>query len=321
MITSKEVVEQLGIFSAYLKAKRLRMTPQRQVVVESFLQTDGHLSADELYELTRKKEGRIGLATVFRTLKAMADCGLAREVRLSDGRTRFERHYKRPHHHHLVCVRCNRTMEFLSPELEQVQQEIVAQYEFEPQQHTLQVLGVCRDCQDHRTTRRDVFDSNLVFARDALKIAMETERRGVNFYQTVSQTVMYPSAESIFLKMLDDENRHLRELKKEWKELIKKDKKLLQAPVFLHFDFKALKRIFPSREETKRKLKENLSVKQALELAMGMEREAGNFFQEYAEKFNDTRGKDIFLKFAAEEREHYGLIRREYDRLAEQTGE
>jgi Fur family ferric uptake transcriptional regulator len=54
------------------------MTRQRQLVAESFLQTDGHLSTDELYDLVRKKASNLGLATVFRTLKALTDCGLAR---------------------------------------------------------------------------------------------------------------------------------------------------------------------------------------------------------------------------------------------------
>lgn len=321
MNPSREVAEQLEIFSTYLKGKGLRMTPQRQLVVESFLEANGHLSAEELYELAKKKDKKIGLATVFRTLKALTDSSLAREVHLSDGFTRFERHYKRPHHHHLVCLECHRTTEFLSPELEQLQQEIVSQYRFQPQRHTFEILGVCQDCQDHRKPTSETFDSDLVFARDALKIAMETEKRGVSFYQTVSQTATHPSAESIFLRMLEDENKHLRELEEAWEELIKKDRKVLQAPVFLHFDYEALKRIFPSREETKKKLKENLTVKQALELAMGMEREAYNFFRQYAEKFTDTKGKDIFLKFATEEEEHYGLIKQEYDKLIESADE
>ena len=319
MKVSREVTEQLEIFSTYLKNEGLRMTSQRQLVAQSFLSTDGHLSAEELYELVKRKDKRIGFATVFRTLKALTDCSLARQVDLSDGRTRFERLYKRPHHHHLICVQCNRTTEFSSPELEQLQREIVSKYHFLPQQHTLQVLGVCRDCQEERTPTEEVFDSNLVFARDALKIAMETERRGVDFYRTVSQTITYPVAESTFRKMLEDEKKHLKALQEEWDELIQKNKKILKAPVFLHFDFDALKRIFPSREQTRQRLQENLGVTEALELAMKMEKEAHNFFKEYAEKFEDTRGRDIFLKFAAEEEEHYNLIKLDHDRLVEQT--
>ncbi len=310
--------EQLGVFSTYLKDKRLRMTPQREMVVRSFLQADGHLSAEELYELVKKEDKKIGAATVFRTLKALTDCGLAREVHLSDGRTRFERLYKRPHHHHLVCMECQRTIEFLDPELEQLQEEIVSQYHFKPLRHKLEIFGVCQDCQNNRKTSQKAFDSDLVFARDALKIALDTERKGVDFYLTASRTVIHSSTKSTFLKMLEDERSHLSELEETWEELIKKDETVLDAPVFLHFDYNALRRIFPSRDEVRKKLKENLSEKEALKLAMGMELEAFNFFREYAEKFNDSKGKEIFLKFAAEEQEHYDLIKEEYDRLVEQ---
>ncbi|MFQ5930531.1 MAG: ferritin family protein, partial [Acidobacteriota bacterium] len=170
--------------------------------------------------------------------------------------------------------------------------------------------------QDKRKTSQEIFDSDQVFARDALRIAIETEKRGVDFYRTACETVSRPSTKNTFKKMLSDERSHLAKLKREWDRLISKDKNLLEAPVFLHFDFEALERIFPSRREARKKLRGNLSEKDALELAMTMEKEAFNFFKAYAEKFNDTRGRDIFVKFAAEEQEHYDAIKRAHDELA-----
>ena len=90
---------------------------------------------------------------------------------------------------------------------------------------------------------------------------------------------------------------------------------MLEAPVFLHFDFGSLKRIFPSQDQIKQQLRENLSARDALKLAMQMERDAYNFFREYAQKFNETKGKDIFTEFAEEELEHYDLIKQEYEKL------
>ena len=101
MINQEEIAEQFQVFSTYLRDKGLRMTVQREVVVVSFLKAPGHASVEELYALVKKKEKKIGFTTVFRTLKALTDCGLAREVQLSDGLTRYERRYRRPHHHHL----------------------------------------------------------------------------------------------------------------------------------------------------------------------------------------------------------------------------
>ncbi len=315
MNTAKDIAEQMKVFSNYLKKNALKMTRQRKVVVESFLRSDGHLSTDELYQLVKKRDKNVGFTTVFRTLKALTDCGLARETDLMDGRTRFEHLYNRPHHHHIVCTQCNRTIEFLSPELEQLQEQIGSKYRFKSMRHQLQIFGVCHDCQNQRSTKQDVFDPDLVFARDALKIALETERSGVNFYLSAAETATHPSGRSTFLKIAEEEKRHLHELQLEWNQLIKKDKNILKAPVFLHFDYEALKKIFPAREDLRQRLHENLDEKRALTLAMEMERESYNFFKNYAERFNDTKGKEIFLKFAAEEQDHYRSIQSEYDKL------
>lgn len=317
MSTSRKTSEELEIFSSYLKEKRLRMTHQRETVVECFLNAGGHVSAEELYELVKKSDAKIGSTTVFRTLKALTDCGLAREVDLSDGRIRFEPLHRRPHHHHMVCVECNRTIEFLSPELEQIQSQIVSEYHFKPVQHRVQIYGICQDCQNQRQPGPEAVDADLVFVRDALKIAMETEKRGVSFYQTASAIVTHQSTRSTFLQMLEDEKTHLSGLEKEWSQLIGEHEEVLEAPVFLHFDFGSLKRIFPSRDQIKRKLKENLSARDALKLAMEMERDAYNFFREYAQKFNETKGKDIFTQFAEEELEHYDLIKQEYEKFSD----
>ena len=92
MNTDQEVAEQLVLFSDYLKRNSLKMTRQREVIVESFLRTNGHLSIDELHQLVKQKDATVGFTTVFRTLKALTDCGLARETDFQDGRTRFRTH-------------------------------------------------------------------------------------------------------------------------------------------------------------------------------------------------------------------------------------
>jgi Fur family transcriptional regulator, ferric uptake regulator len=317
--TDQEIAQQMEVFSGYLKKNGLKMTRQRELIVDSFLRTNGHLSTDELHQLVKQADKTVGFTTVFRTLKALTDCGLARETDLQDGRTRFEHIYNRPHHHHIVCVACNRTIEFLSPELERLQEQTVAKYQFQSVRHQLQIFGVCFDCQNQRPSPQDVFDSDMVFARDALKIALEAERSGVNFYLAAAEQISHPSGKSTFLRIAEDEKKHLRDLEYEWIELIKKDKNILSAPVFLHFDYEALRKIFPARDEIRKRLKGNLDEEQALSLAMKMELESYNFFRNYAQRFNDTRGKAIFLKFAAEEEDHYRTIQKEYERVMQRS--
>ena len=102
------------------------------------------------------------------------------------------------------------------------------------------------------------------------------------------------------------------------KRRIKNNKNLLKAPVFLHFDYEALKKIFPTREELKHRYNDQLEEKEALLLAMEMEKESFHFFKDYAQRFNETRGKEIFLKFAKEEEDHYKTIQQEYDKFLQQ---
>ncbi|MFN8007836.1 MAG: transcriptional repressor [Terriglobia bacterium] len=319
MRNEKEIDEQVAVFSDYLKKNGLKMTRQRELVVRSFLRTLGHLSTEELYQHVRKKDKSIGYTTVFRTLKALTDCGLARETDLQDGRIRFEHVYHRPHHHHIVCTECNRAIEFVSPELEAIHDQVIAKYAFLPVRHQLQVFGVCPDCQNKRPAPQDVYDSNLVFARDALKIALEAERSGIKFYQMAAEYITHPSGRKTFLRIAEEEKRHLRELEEEWKELVSRNKNLVEAPVFLHFDFESLKKIFPTREQIRKKLEGKLDEEQALNLAMEMEHESYRFFSDYAKKFNDTRGKAIFLRFAQEEEEHYRTIQQEFDKIIQRS--
>ena len=310
-----ETAEQLNVFSNYVRRKGLRMTRQRELVVQTFLEAEGHLSTEELYSLVKRRDLRVGYATVSRTLKALTDCGLARRTDLDDGLVRYEHLYRRPHHHHIVCLECGRTIEFSIPELEELQSRIVSKYGFKAVRNRFQVFGVCLECQGTDAEVEAAHDSDLIFARDALQIAMETEKRGVNFYRTAAELVTSETTRSTFLAMLEEEHTHLAGLEKEWKRLLEGRSDILKAPVFLHFDYEALKRIFPSREEIQKKLNKEISEREALRLAMSMEKDARDFFRNYAEKFNDTKGRDIFLKFAAEEEDHYTIIKSALERL------
>lgn len=301
--------EQMKIFADYIRSRGLRMTRQRELIVRTFLGNEGHLSTDELHELVRRKDRKVGYATVFRTLKALTDCGLARKTDLDDGRVRFEHFYRHPQHHHIVCVECNRTIEFYSPELEQLEKQIVAEYDFQPVRNRYQIFGICRDCRRSGEPPEETVHADTIFARDALKIAIETEKRGVRFYLTASEIVAHESTRHTFLEMLRDEEKHLSSLEREWNRLLAEHPTVLEAPVFLHFDFEALQKIFPSKEEINRRLREDMDEEEALRLAMAMEKDAADFFTRYADKFNDTQGRDIFLKFAGEETDHYNIIR------------
>ena len=109
------------IFRQYLKEKGLLYSKQREQILKTFMKARSHLAIDDLYNVVRKKNPRIGLATVYRTMRVICNCGLAREVDFGDGLRRFEHKYRHQHHHHLVCIKCGRVIEVTSNQIESLQ--------------------------------------------------------------------------------------------------------------------------------------------------------------------------------------------------------
>src|SRR5215510_2784561 len=143
------------IFFDHLKRAGYKRTAQRELILDVFLETEGHSSAEELYRLIKAEDPNVGFTTVYRTLKLLSECGLAREERFSDTHTRYEHLYNHQHHDHLICTECGRLIEFYSEEIENRQDEIAAQHNFQPTRHSLRIWGVCSDCQaQSRVARR-----------------------------------------------------------------------------------------------------------------------------------------------------------------------
>ncbi len=135
-----------AIFQRHLKSVGLKHTGQRDTILRAFLGSHEHLSTDELHRLVRRRHRRIGFTTVYRTLKLLADCGLASEVAFHDGIARYEHRYDRPNHHHMVCTECGKSVEFSSPEVDRLEAEIGRKYRYQPTRHTFQIYGICHDC-------------------------------------------------------------------------------------------------------------------------------------------------------------------------------
>ena len=144
---SREMVREAErILHQHLKRVGLKHTGQRDTILRTFLDTREHLSTDELYRLVKRKDSRIGYTTVYRTLKLLAECGLASEVAFHDGIARYEHQYNRRSHHHMVCTECGSSVEFFSSEISALEQEIGRKYRYETTRHTFQIYGVCEEC-------------------------------------------------------------------------------------------------------------------------------------------------------------------------------
>ncbi len=145
-ISRQDVREAEEIFHNHLKRVGLKHTEQRDAILRAFLDTREHLSTEELHRLVKKKDTRIGFTTVYRTLKLLNECGLASEVAFHDGITRYEHQYNRRNHHHMVCTECGSSVEFFSPEVSRLEQEIGRKHHYVTTRHTFQIYGLCHAC-------------------------------------------------------------------------------------------------------------------------------------------------------------------------------
>ncbi len=138
--------KEIKILNEFLAGEKLRPSRQREIILRQFLSIERHITAEELYDILKKKNPAIGFATVHRNLKLFSRCGLARGVSLGDRKTHYEHIYKHKHHDHLICRKCGRTSEFFEPTIEKLQKGIAGKFDFTIENHTLQIYGLCRRC-------------------------------------------------------------------------------------------------------------------------------------------------------------------------------
>ncbi len=282
---------------------------KRDRIRDVFLAQQGHVSADELFDLVRRSQTGIGRATVYRTLQWLVETGLARKVDFGDGRARFEPSRHRPRHFHLICTSCHRSSEFLSSDVESFVDEVAGARGFAPSQTVLQVYGICAECRTGEAAPPiDGATTELLFARDALRMAIATEQSGLEFYTRAARHTRAARGRAVFLKLAEEEREHLATLQKRYRELVASDPQLETRPTFLFFKGAASGLFAAGADE----LKPGMDDEQALLIGIRCERGSHQFFKRYGERFEESEGKRIFLEFADEERAHLDLLVREY---------
>ena len=124
-----------------------RPTRQRAAVEALLVDIDDFMSAQNLHARLRAQGQTVGLATVYRTLQAMATDGDVDMLRTADGEAVYRQCSTGHHHHHLVCRSCGRSVEVEGPAVESWADKISAENGFSDVQHTLEIVGTCSDCQ------------------------------------------------------------------------------------------------------------------------------------------------------------------------------
>lgn len=122
-----------------------RNTFQRNVLLEIIRKNNRHLDADELYRMAREKELPISLSTVYRNLRLFKKLGLIEERHLAQEHHHYE---AKPivEHHHLVCSKCGRVIEFTHPLADKLKQRISVEEDFLIRDIEIRMEGYCSEC-------------------------------------------------------------------------------------------------------------------------------------------------------------------------------
>jgi len=128
------------------RSLNIQITPQRLVIASALTGSNKHLSVEDIHQVVRKKNPKIGLATVYRTLNLLKGKGLIEEHRFNDEFSRYELHTE-AHHDHLICIECEAVIEFDQPVIEHLQDLAAAEKNFTIVSHRLQIYGICEQCE------------------------------------------------------------------------------------------------------------------------------------------------------------------------------
>ncbi len=136
------------------------MTPQRELVFRAFFELGDHVTVDELYDKVKEKDKSVGYSTVWRNLKLICKVGLAEEVNIGDGVTRYDRVTQVPHGH-FFCVECKSLTEFSVDQIVGVLAQSANDHKFVPEAFKIEIRGLCQQCQNKKTslnTKEEVRD-------------------------------------------------------------------------------------------------------------------------------------------------------------------
>jgi Fur family ferric uptake transcriptional regulator len=139
----------LSDFKQLLKANGLKFTIQREVILEMLYNSDEHLTPEGLHHLIQQKHPELntGIATVYRTLSLLEDSEMVTSLSFGAQGKKYELGAK-DHHDHIICTSCGNITEFVDEQIELRQREITEALGFVMQEHSMQIYGICKNCQE-----------------------------------------------------------------------------------------------------------------------------------------------------------------------------
>ena len=143
-------VQEKQQFKKLFKQEQINNFEDRFKVLETFLQTEKHVTVDELVKLLEDNGWQLDTEFVKETLKLMCRFGFAYKSRFDNGVVLYEHRHLGQHHDHMICTKCRNILEFEENQIEQLQIKIAASHGFHMLQHKLEIYGICNNCLKER---------------------------------------------------------------------------------------------------------------------------------------------------------------------------
>lgn len=123
----------------------MRLTTQRQIILEELAKVKTHPTASELYDMVRKRLPRIGLGTVYRNLELMAETGMILKLEVGGTQKRFDA--TTDNHYHIRCSACGKVDDIDTPVMDELVREAARCSSYHVLGHHVEFSGICPSCQ------------------------------------------------------------------------------------------------------------------------------------------------------------------------------
>ena len=140
--------EVLQNFKQLLRSNNLKQTKQRELILETIYNNNGHFTPEDIYNLIKESSPdiKLGIATIYRTLTLLEEAGIVSSISFGAQGKKYEFGLKE-HHDHLVCTQCGKIEEFMDDFIEKRQELIAKQHNLKMTGHIMKIVGICETCQ------------------------------------------------------------------------------------------------------------------------------------------------------------------------------
>jgi len=148
LISYETLLEQ---FKQLLKKNNLKFTKQREVILSTLYNHEGHFTPEEIYQIIKSENPELntGIATIYRTLSLLENANIATSISFGTQGKKYELGVK-AHHDHIICTKCGKILEFFDESIEKKQEKIAKSLGFKMEDHIMKIFGICPECQENK---------------------------------------------------------------------------------------------------------------------------------------------------------------------------